>query len=78
MVTDPAAEPFVFTASTAALFQSFSVKARGTGVGSRIATAEEVRIKRFTVLPCFRAEFRIEVVPRTAGVISSSGSVALK
>ena len=48
-----------------------SVKTRGTVPVSKTATAEEVRIRRFTVLPCFRAEFRIDVVPRTAGMIRS-------
>ena len=48
-----------------------SVKTRGTVPVSRIATAEEVRIRRFTALPCLRAEFRIDVVPRTAGMIRS-------
>jgi hypothetical protein len=33
--------------------------------------AEEVRTKRFRALPCFNAEFRIDVVPRTAGVVGS-------
>jgi hypothetical protein len=32
---------------------------------------EEVRTKRFRELPCFNAEFRIDVVPRTAGVVRS-------
>jgi hypothetical protein len=61
----------VFTASTEELFQLLSVKTRGTMPVSMTATAEEVRIRRFTVLPCFRAEFRIDVVPVTAGMIRS-------
>jgi hypothetical protein len=40
-------------------------------VTSRTAATEEVRIKRFRVFPYFKAEFRIDVVPRTAGVMSS-------
>jgi hypothetical protein len=36
-----------------------------------IATTEDVNTKRFTLFPCFRAEFRIDVVPRTAGMMSS-------
>ena len=67
----PAAEPFVFTASTAELFQLLSVKTRGTEVSSRTAAAEEVRINRFRELPFFKAEFKIDVVPRTAGMMRS-------
>ena len=70
-MTGPAAEPFVFTASTAALFQLFSVKVRGSVESSRTAATEEVRIKRLRVLPCLKAEFRIDVVPRTAGMMRS-------
>jgi len=33
---------------------------------------------RFTVFPYFRAEFKIDVVPRTAGVISSKYIVFVK
>ncbi len=71
IATGPAAEPLVLTASTSALFQSLSVKTRGTAVGSKTATAEDVSTKRFTLLPCFKAEFRIDVVPRTAGMMIS-------
>src|SRR5438445_10759283 len=71
MATGPAAAPLVLTASTSALFQSLSVKARGTAAGSRTATTEDVSTKRFTLLPCFKAEVRIDVVPRTAGVMIS-------
>jgi hypothetical protein len=48
-----------------------SLKVRGTVVLSRTAATEEVRIKRFRELPCFNAEFRIDVVPRTAGMMRS-------
>jgi hypothetical protein len=57
VVTGRAPEPFV--------------KTRGTVVSSRIAATEEVRIKRFRVFPCSNAEFRIDVVPRTADMMSS-------
>ena len=64
-------EAFVFTASTAASFQVFSENRRGTLVASRAATAEEVRITRFRVVPYFKAEFKIVVVPCTAGTMRS-------
>ena len=70
-MTGPAAEPFVFTACTAASFQLPSVKTRGSVVSSQTAATEEVRITRFRVLPCFKAEFRSDVVPRTAGMMRS-------
>jgi hypothetical protein len=35
------------------------------------ATTKEVSTTRFTVLSCFKAEFRIDVVPHTAGMMRS-------
>ena len=65
-------EPSVFTALTAASFQLVSLKMRGNEISSKTATTEEVRTTRFTLLPCFKAEFRIDVVPRTAGMMRSA------
>ncbi|KAI0245433.1 hypothetical protein BJV78DRAFT_1158630 [Lactifluus subvellereus] len=53
-----AAEPFAFIASTAALFQTVSLKSRGVVDSSTTAATEEVRMKRFTVFTravCIRA-----------------------
>jgi hypothetical protein len=61
----------VFTASITELFQVLSVKMGGTMVSSRTAATEEVSTTRFVVVPYFRTEFRIEVVPRTAGMMRS-------
>ncbi len=47
-------------------------------VCSITATTEEVRIKRFTALPCFKAEFRIDVVPWTAGIMRSEQYLIVK
>jgi len=38
---------------------------------SRTAATEEVKTTRLTPVQCFSAEFRIDVVPRTAGTMSS-------
>ena len=67
----PAAEPFLCAASTAALLQLLSEATRGTAVSSGPASTEEVRMKRFSEFPCLNAEFRIDAVPRTAGMMSS-------
>ena len=71
IVAGPAAEPFVFTLCTAESFQLLSVNVCGAVVSSRTVAIEEVRIKRFRVFPCRKAEFRIDVVPRTAGMMRS-------
>jgi len=69
IATGPAAETLVLAAS--ALFQSLSVKTHRTLVGSRTATIEDVSTKHFTLLPCFKVECKIDMVPRTARMMIS-------
>ena len=67
----PATEPLLATAAMVALFQPISSYSRGVASSSRTAANEEVRAIRSMLKPYFSVDLRNDVVPSTAGGMSS-------